>query len=201
MTSEVRLHPDTGTLERYSLGHLTDGELERVEEHLFVCEFCQDELTQVDSFVGDLKEALGNFQQKPKWDPFGFLRPLFVFPGPMLASACAAVALLMVVPLTRQPQQPSLQVPQIVRMQTERGVGTGRAGVHRPLHLQLVSNAAREGSLHVEIADSNGAIIWKGAASRNGTVDVDAPALKAGEYWVRLFCDTNFRNEYHLEVE
>jgi anti-sigma factor ChrR (cupin superfamily) len=38
------VHPSSEELEAYSLGQSSDTELEKTEEHLLICERCQDEL-------------------------------------------------------------------------------------------------------------------------------------------------------------
>lgn len=200
MTSEAKLHPDNATLERYSLGHLTGCELERVEEHLFVCDFCQDELTQVDMLVRDLKVALTNTKQLPEREPLNLLRYLFSFPRPVLAGAFAALALVAVLPLATQQSGVPL-TPEVVQMRTFRGqsFGSGTGSAHRPLHLAFA--ISKGNAFSVEIVNQKGSILWKGAASRRDvSVTADTPAFAPGDYWVRLFSDGHLTRESRLEL-
>jgi len=50
-------HPDEETLEAYAIGTLRGVPLARLEEHLLICERCQDRLQEVDSFVTAIREA------------------------------------------------------------------------------------------------------------------------------------------------
>ncbi len=50
-------HPDEELLEGYSMGTLHGTGLARLEEHMLICEECQDRLRDVDSFVSAIREA------------------------------------------------------------------------------------------------------------------------------------------------
>jgi hypothetical protein len=56
MVHEV--HPSCDELEAYSLGLSSDTDLEKVEEHLLICERCQNELALTDQYVRAMKDAL-----------------------------------------------------------------------------------------------------------------------------------------------
>jgi hypothetical protein len=56
------LHPSSDELEAYSLGLSPDADLEIVEEHLLICERCQDELALTDQYVPAMKKALASPQ-------------------------------------------------------------------------------------------------------------------------------------------
>ena len=60
MTPE--LHPSSDELEAYSLRLSSDADLEKVEEHLLVCERCQNELALTDQYVPAMKKALASPQ-------------------------------------------------------------------------------------------------------------------------------------------
>ena len=51
------VHPSSDELEAYSLRLSSDADLEIVEEHLLVCEGCQNELALTDLYVRAIKNA------------------------------------------------------------------------------------------------------------------------------------------------
>jgi hypothetical protein len=52
-------HATEDALEEYALGRLRGAALARLEEHLLVCEECQDRLSQLDTFVQGMADADG----------------------------------------------------------------------------------------------------------------------------------------------
>jgi hypothetical protein len=57
-----QVHSSSDELEAYSLGLSSDGNLEKVEEHLLICERCQNELTLTDQYIRAMKGALASPQ-------------------------------------------------------------------------------------------------------------------------------------------
>jgi anti-sigma factor RsiW len=55
---ETEMHPSEETIERYTMGRLTEPELECFEEHLLHCADCQDRVAEADRFVPVIREAL-----------------------------------------------------------------------------------------------------------------------------------------------
>lgn len=52
------VHPSFDELEAYSLGLASDASLDKVEEHLLICEQCRIELTLSDQYVRAVKKAV-----------------------------------------------------------------------------------------------------------------------------------------------
>jgi hypothetical protein len=50
-------HVSEEVLERYSMSKLPEDEFAQVEEHLLICELCQNQLAEVDLFVSRMKVA------------------------------------------------------------------------------------------------------------------------------------------------
>jgi anti-sigma factor RsiW len=205
MTSKAKSHPDNGTLERYALGHLSEGEFERVEEHLFVCEFCQDELTLVDYQVRELKEALRSVPWQPKPERVGFWGRLFAIPRPVLAAACAGFLLVMVLPFATH--RAAVGTPADVRLETYRAgqqSDTAQAVANSPLHLRLSDprNVVAD-PYRVDIVDAKGSPVWSGPVSRDAAgLFVDGHSFRSGRYWVRLFDKDNTQaGEYRLDAK
>jgi hypothetical protein len=51
------LHPGEDAFEDYAFQRLLDKEMESFEEHLLICERCQDTLSQTDVYVALMKAA------------------------------------------------------------------------------------------------------------------------------------------------
>ena len=209
MTSDLKLHPSNDVLERYSLGHLSGNELEGVEEHLFVCEHCQDELTLVDSYIQDLKEACraAGRQAEPERASWRerFSR-LFTIPKPVIACACAALVLAIVAPLAKH--QPAAGTPTTVQIDTYRGAengGAAQATAKRSLRLRFnASTLPASASYRAEVVNASGSQLWTGPATRDNVAlvaDVNH-SLDAGVYWVRLYdAGHNLVRESALELK
>ena len=60
MVQEVHFSPDE--LEAYSLGLSSDADLEKVEEHLLICERCQNELALTDQYGRAMRKAVSSPQ-------------------------------------------------------------------------------------------------------------------------------------------
>ena len=50
-------HPSSEDLERYFLHHANQNETQVVEEHLLICERCQDAAFEVELYLAALREA------------------------------------------------------------------------------------------------------------------------------------------------
>src|SRR5262245_16657093 len=91
-----KAHPQEETLELYALGRLQDPELGQLEEHLLVCDRCQDRLDETTEYIKVMKEAARNVvaegvarkPEKRKWLLFSWLS------APLPASAGAFAVLL-----------------------------------------------------------------------------------------------------------
>jgi hypothetical protein len=57
---DYELHPSFEVLEAYAIGLSSDTALQNVEEHLLICERCQDELALTDKYVQAMKTALSS---------------------------------------------------------------------------------------------------------------------------------------------
>jgi hypothetical protein len=210
MTPDTHLHPGEETLEKYSLGHLSESDVERVEEHLLICHRCQDELTAVEAYIRDVKAACKELGREPKPLRTGFLgRWIAAIPMPAMATAGAlAVLLLMVgIPILRQPgatMGPAVAVELSAMRGAENG-GIATAGAGHPLELIIdTAQLPAASAYRAEIVDARGAQIWSGSPLRDATrmvLKVSRP-LPAGTYWVRLYgADRDPLREFGLQVK
>jgi hypothetical protein len=61
--AETRAHYSEDVVERYSMGRLGETELATFEEHLLLCEACQEAVRKMDSFVNGIKTAIQATQE------------------------------------------------------------------------------------------------------------------------------------------
>ena len=75
MARELNSHLDDGDIEKYSMGGLTDSEAASLEEHLLVCEHCQQRQAESDAYVAAMRRAAGHFHGRPSLAPDAPERP------------------------------------------------------------------------------------------------------------------------------
>jgi hypothetical protein len=69
-------HEEVSNLaEAYVLGRLTDQQFERYEEHLLVCELCQDEVELLTDLIETLRLAAEGIDPFPLYSVYGGPRP------------------------------------------------------------------------------------------------------------------------------
>jgi hypothetical protein len=61
--------------EAYVLGRLTDQQFERYEEHLLICEFCQEEVELLTDLIETLRLADEGIDPLPLYSVYGGPRP------------------------------------------------------------------------------------------------------------------------------
>ena len=54
------IHPTSGELEAYSLGSASDATLDKVEQHLLICERCRIELALSEQYIWAMKRAIAS---------------------------------------------------------------------------------------------------------------------------------------------
>jgi hypothetical protein len=204
MENEKDAHIREERLEAYSANLLAGDELDRTEEHLLVCETCQDRLNAVERFGRAMRSAAMRIReeekQAPKTSGMGqWLRRLFHLPLPVWAGAAAvSVALLVIFSVslrhpTHTPQPLAPGPPVEVALEAIRGESTGTAPAGHALHLLLDGQGVAEIPVwQVEIVDSEGGKIWNGKGIRSdSTIIADVPlALSPGTYYIRLINDS-----------
>jgi hypothetical protein len=196
MMSKTNLpHLAEDTLEMYSMGRLSETEIDNVEDHLLICPVCQDRLTETDQFVHAIQSAARKLELEPTAEPWW--KKLFVLtPTPVwAAAACAAIALFVFIPKQTQTA--------VVDLQAMRGPEAPvQAPANAALTLKLSLNGLdNAGPLQVQIASATGQIVAISQAERVGDAAIArADKLPAGTYWVRLYSGTEILREYGLTV-
>lgn len=196
-------HPDEEILERYVMGRLEEPALGAFEEHLMLCELCQQRTDDATVYVSVLKETLATAPApapEKHWREWLTLRWLPV-PAPALAGALAVLLAVLV----WQPWHAASPAEwRTVELQTMRG-GETRGPASEGYSLQLL--------LDVSGLDATGAVaqIVTGEGKPVAEVPVRpagnkveaqyAPGLAAGQYWVRLTKSGDVLREYSLLVQ
>lgn len=206
MRLEINRHLDEQEIEKYSLGYISEEESSRFEEHLLVCESCQDRVSESDSYVSTMQSASARIRQaelrtqERRW----VSRPI-----PILAVA-ASVLFLMAVgllwvngPISRN--WVSVGPAFAVNLVATRGNGIeARAPAGRALALQLdLAGLPPESTFRLELVDAIGKRAWQGAVvSQDSKAVTSVPQMAAGVYFLRVYTpDRRLLREYGLEVE
>jgi predicted anti-sigma-YlaC factor YlaD len=66
MVPESDCHFDEEACEQYSMGTLSDEEVERLEEHLLICEACRLRVAASDTFVAAMGHAAARLRRLKK---------------------------------------------------------------------------------------------------------------------------------------
>ena len=206
MRLETRRHPDQDEIEKYSLGDLSEEESSRFEEHLLICESCQDRVEASDRFVSAMQSASAQIRQgTPRTEDRKWYFPRLV---PTVAFA-AAVVFLGAVGLewgakrsgNRRDTEPAFAI----NLAAMRGDGIGaKAPAGRALTLQLdLAGLPPESSFRLELVDRVGGRVWQGAVIPQGSQAVaSVPKLGGGHYFLRTYAPSGkLLREYGLEVE
>ena len=198
-------HLSEEKIEYYSMGKLAESELASVEEHLLLCDSCQENVQKMDNFVRAVREAakLAKDDQPTAWDRFrGYLtfHPGSVWAG--VSAVAAAVVIFAFLPLVSS-------TPQHLALSTVRGSESTapHAKANTPIDLQLdITELPASPVYTIELVDSRGAIIGNytnepKASKLNVAIGEKLPS---GQYWIRLYGDslkTDLLREYGLKVD
>jgi len=205
-------HVPEDILERYALGQIPDEDSVGVEEHLLVCEDCQDRLQTTDEFVLAMRQAAMKMVNQPRSRFERFTAMLAGFRRgwlPVYAAGFAVAALAVVIVSTMRPPD-RLGEPQLVALRSIRGedpAGISRALAGKPLVLRLdLTGIEALDAYRVEIVNARGDRVWDSMARPEGNTLATpvGTALKAGRHWVRLYAQLlrqQLLREYGLTVE
>ena len=188
-----KTHPDNSTIEAYSLGKIPEAELAELEEHLLICESCQQRVTECDAYVRSMRQASTRIRaEEPK--------PRKAFSASGLVPILG-IALLIGGVGTYVHSQRAVGPRVSVALEVTRGATTTEAPAGRPLTLdpQLEGLPAQPG-YRMEIVDQKGGRIF-GQEFTAGKA-VDAPAQRPGVYFVRLYTlEGKLLREFALNIQ
>jgi hypothetical protein len=193
MQIDVARHIEETTLERYSMGSLTEEAAVEVEQHLLVCEACCTKVTEADSYVRAMKRAAQELPAEPerlRWN----LR--------ILLPAFAVCALLIAAVVKFSPSVE--RAPATVALFAMRGTDAKAQGPSKqPLILQPdLTGLLASPSYSVYLVSVDGAPVWHGVLSAQAhSPSVLVPAQPRGKYFVRVSLPSGqLLREYALEL-
>jgi len=177
-------HLGEDQFESYSIGNLEERDAVRLEEHVLICETCQDRLADSDSWVRSIRRAALKWIQSPKSVWVDWSLPRLV---PVLAALILIVAAAVALRFSRQGDV----APIAVALEATRGPAmAARVPALRPLMLEPgLEGLPPLDRYHLEIVDRLGKEVWRAdyAPVPGGTSGVSMPGLSPGTYFVRLY--------------
>lgn len=185
LVMEQNEHLGEDQLESYSIGNLAEPDAVCLEQHVLICEACQDRLAGSDSWVRSIRRAALKRIQLPEraWAAWSLPRLVPVLAALILIVVAAAVALR----FTGQ----SPVAPLAVALEATRGPAvSARVPPLRPLLLEPSLEGLRSlDRYHLEIVDRFGKEVWRAdyASIPGGAFGVSMPGLSSGTYFVRLY--------------
>jgi len=192
-------HATDDVLERYAMGRLYGAEFAEVEEHLLVCEDCQDRLAREDLLRQHVRLGGIALQQSRGRAPWRF-------PKPVWAAGLAAAALLVYAGIAWRPSsRPSAQ-PAVIFLQATRGADdpAGAVPARKPFTAVLDLTGLRPfPEYQVEIADAAGNSVFRSSGTpQNNKLPATLPkGLVAGTYYIRVYTPAReLLREYPLAV-
>ena len=161
-------------LEEYAFARLREPQAGRVEEHLLICEVCQEALADLDDYIRAMKAATA--------EPAIPLRRRGSLPYVAAAAIAAGIAIALLWPARPAPAES-------VELFSMRGAEMPRIHAHHPAELKIEVPDLPDAVYRVDLVDAEGRLIWSGqVAAAEKQLRVREPkALKAGLYWVRLY--------------
>jgi anti-sigma factor ChrR (cupin superfamily) len=198
LTVMNEVHPNEEQLERYAMGRLAEQELAPVEEHLLVCEACQERLEIAEALLPMLRRALREVEREPAAEPFWKRWFASTWKAAPALAACAALILAVYVWV------PNRQVEwQTVQLEAKRGeLKPAEAVEGFALQLQLNTDGLETGPAVLQVVDAQGTPVeaYNVTIERSPLGAQIPKPLQPGQYWVRLKANGLMLREYALPV-
>lgn len=195
---ERNSHAAEELLEQYSAGSLPETEVARVEEHLLICETCQERLAFIDSWVRSLRRVNAQLDLAPRgfWERLAW--PRWV---PALA---AALVLVVAVGFALKWNNRGAIAPIAVALEATRGETATQVPAGHSLLLQPgLEGLPQFSKYQLEIVDTLGKRVRQttlvpGPGDAPGAT---VPGIGAGVYFIRLYSPAReLLREYTLKV-
>jgi hypothetical protein len=195
---EENSHIGEEQLERYSVGTLPEAAIARVEEHILICETCQNKLASIDSWVQSVRRV------GAEWSPErpGFRR---LWKTPRLVAALAALIILLVAAgVMLQLTKKGAIAPLAVALEATRGETVAQVPARQPLLIQPgLEGLPQLPVYHFEIVDQVGKRIFKTTVTpaQGAVPGTHIAGLPGGIYFARLYSPAgDLLREYSLEA-
>ena len=199
-------HASDETLESYAMGSLEGPVLAEVEEHLLVCPHCQEQLKEIDSYVGAMRNAAAGLDLKDesRKEFWARVSGALTFRRIGWTMAIAALLILGVSLRLGLRSSPSAQ-PLALVLETNRGSELQRAPSGRPLTFSLdVTGLPVLPAYDVEAVDAKGAVQaqFHAVTAQSGIEIRLAEGLRRGNYFVRIYSPSReLLREYGVQVD
>ena len=193
-------HATDEVLERYAMGRLAEPALAEFEEHLLVCESCQDRLAREDTIRQGVRDGAAALKQP---------RAVVQWRWPKLAwaSGLVTVGLLVCAGSTWQFLRRPTAPPAVILLKTTRGAensSLAAAPAGTPLILVLdLTDLQQFSEYTLEIVDGGGRPAFQstGSPQNNRLQATLTRGLAAGAYFVRVYTPAReLLREYALTV-
>ncbi len=196
-------HASEEEIEKYSLGDLSEPEAARFEEHLLICQSCQNRVAESDQYVAFVQSAsarrrLEDRKPRHQWILFPRWLPAFATAGVLLFLGVLGLQWL-------HQRNSGSNLPAIaVTLTAFRGPELTKAPERRTLALQLdFAGLPAEPWYRLDVVDAHGNPVWHGtvnAADSHGFASI--PGIPRGTYFVRAYSSSGkLLREYGLEIE
>ena len=186
-------------LERYSLGTLLGAQVAVVEEHVLVCEACQEKLGFLDSWVTAIRRT--GVERQPESES---LWRFFRFPR-LVPAFAAALTLLAGAAVVSQLHKKGAVAPLAVALEATRGDNVARVPARQPLLIEPgIEGLPQFSSYRLEIVDQAGKPVRQSKVSANagGIARANVSGLPPGIYFVRVYSPPgDLLREYAMEAQ
>lgn len=195
-------HNDDDRLELYALRRLPTSEVEKVEEHLLICDSCRDRLDEIAAFAFSTRTALKEMpkeQSPPLWRNFSWLPNIGLW-RPGLTVAGAVAVLMLAIGIYRVWQGGPLVPVATLHLTEIRGARIPIASPARELDIDFADAGA---AFRVVIVNAQRTIVWTGMPM-HGLTDTSVKvqtALPEGEYFATVYTkDGAVISEYEFRI-
>jgi hypothetical protein len=193
MAQSSTAHLSEEQLEKYLLQQVSEPAAAAVEEHLLVCEHCQTQLEELESFTKTFRAVAPVLaREDAQTEPSGliaWLRQQLRNPFPALAFGAAAALVFFMAPMAWQ--SGSVSGPAVtIELQAVRAATVPQAPEGRPLIFRIdLSGLSPAATYRAELAKDDGETVLTRAVNPTAAVaPVEvAEGLPAGRYWLRLY--------------
>jgi hypothetical protein len=201
LMTERNSHAAEELLEQYSAGSLPDREVARLEEHLLICDACQERLAFIDTWVRSLRRANAHLELAP---PTFWERLAAVSRVPRWVPALgAALVLVATVGVSLKWNNRSTLAPVAVAIEATRGEAAAQVPAGRPLLIQPeLAGLPQFPEYRLEIVNTVGKRMEQTTLAAVGQRPaVTVPGIGSGDYFVRLYSPAGeLLREYMLKV-
>lgn len=200
MHSGDNSHATEDDLERYSMGGMAEPALAKFEEHLLLCDHCQQRLSREDDFRHGMRQAAAAFPLQERRSPIRRTVPRFAW---ILSAAAVGLAVIIAI---QWPMRTRSMGTAVVLLQSARGSEiAATVQSRRPVILVVDCTELQPvPQFRVEIVDNIGRSVYQAdAAPHNNKLQATLPrGLAAGGYFLRLYSPArDLLREYSLTVQ